>query len=149
MTKEHPSLEKYTSHTLFERFAKGLCVRGELGTEQTATYWPPSSSVFSSTSFSFYWQLNRGSWGPKPTAGSWFSLPRTATRTSTAWLQLTRTVCGTGLYDYLTSTCFLWASHLHWIQPVHRSRLYLDVFDRMHLFLDWQLGRRSICYSII
>ena len=25
-----------------------------------------------------------------------------------------------------------------------RSRLYLDIFDRMHLFLDWRLGRRSI-----
>ena len=47
----------------------------------------------------------------------------------------------------LTSTCFLWASHLHRIQPVHMSRLYLDIFDRMHLFLDWQLGRRSMCYN--
>ena len=42
MTNEHTSLEKYTSHTLFEMVAKalqkGLCVRGELETEQTATY---------------------------------------------------------------------------------------------------------------
>ena len=38
MTNEHTSLEKYTSHTLFERGAKGLCVRSELETEQTATY---------------------------------------------------------------------------------------------------------------
>ena len=35
---EHTSLEKYTSHTLFEMVAKGLCVRGELETERTATY---------------------------------------------------------------------------------------------------------------
>ena len=35
MTNEHTSLEKYTSYTLFERVAKG---RGELETEQTATY---------------------------------------------------------------------------------------------------------------
>ena len=41
MTNEHSSLEKYISHTLFEMVAKGLCVRGELETEQTATYWPP------------------------------------------------------------------------------------------------------------
>ena len=41
MTKEHASLENYTSNTLFEMVAKGLCVRGELETEQTATYWPP------------------------------------------------------------------------------------------------------------
>ena len=40
MTNEHTSLEKYTSHTLFERVAKGLCVRDELETEKTATYWP-------------------------------------------------------------------------------------------------------------
>ena len=42
MTNKHTSLEKYTSHTLFEvvakRVAKGLWVRGELETEQTATY---------------------------------------------------------------------------------------------------------------
>ena len=38
MTNEHTSLEKYTSHTFFERVAKGLCLRGELETEQTATY---------------------------------------------------------------------------------------------------------------
>ena len=38
MTNEHTSLEKYTPHTLFERVAKGLRVRGELETEQTAIY---------------------------------------------------------------------------------------------------------------
>ena len=38
MTNEHTSLEKYTSHTLFEMVPKGLCMRGELETEQTGTY---------------------------------------------------------------------------------------------------------------
>ena len=38
MTNEHTSLEKYNSYTLVETVAKGLCVRGELETEQTATY---------------------------------------------------------------------------------------------------------------
>ena len=32
------TLEKYTSYTLLEMVAKGLCVRGELETEKTATY---------------------------------------------------------------------------------------------------------------
>ena len=107
----------------------------------------PCSSNYNSTSFWFCWaaQPGGGSWGPNPSAGSWFSLPRTATRTPTNWFQLTRTVCGTELYNCLTSI-FLWASHLHRIQPVHMSRLYLDIFDRMHLFLYWRLGRRSICY---
>ena len=38
MKNEHTSLETYTSHNLFEKIAKGLCVRGELETEQTARY---------------------------------------------------------------------------------------------------------------
>ena len=43
MTSENSSLEKYTSHTLFEVVAKGLSARDELETEQTATYWPPDT----------------------------------------------------------------------------------------------------------
>ena len=31
----------YLSHFILKRVAKGLCVRGELETEQTVTYWPP------------------------------------------------------------------------------------------------------------
>ena len=57
----------YLSHIIqngCERVTKGLCMRGELETEQTATYWPPNSSVFSSTSFSFCWVAISGSWGP-------------------------------------------------------------------------------------
>ena len=39
---------------------------------------------------------------------------------SPTWLTPTNwTSCRTGLYHCLTSTCFLWASHLHPIQPVH------------------------------
>ena len=87
-TNKHSSLEKYTSLTLFERVAKGLCVRGEFETEQTASYWPQvplSLAVILSHSAGL---LNRGSRGPKPSAGSWFSLPRNATRTPTNWLHL-------------------------------------------------------------
>ena len=113
MTNEHTSLEKYTSHTLFERVAKGLCVRGELETEQTATYWPQVHLVIAALLPHSAELLNR------VPEGSWFSLPRAATRTPTNWLQLTRTVCGNGLYNCLTSTCFPWASQLHRIQPVH------------------------------
>ena len=103
----------------------------------------PSFSDYSSTSFC--WAAQPGSWGPKPSARSWFSLPRTSTRTLTR--NPTQAVCGTWLYNFLTSTCFLWASQLHRIQPVHRSRWYPDIFDRMHLFLDWRLGRGPICYK--
>ena len=109
---EHTSLEKiYISHFIWkgcERVAKGLYVRGELETEQTATYWPQVPLTKAARLSHSTGLLNRGSWGPKPSTGSWFSLPRTATRTPTNWLQLTQTVCGTGLYNCLTPTCFLW-----------------------------------------
>ena len=64
----------------------------------------PSSSVFSSTSFSFCWAAQPG---------------LQLVLTTASYLQLTEPVCGTVLYNCLTSTCFLWASHLHPIQPVH------------------------------
>ena len=82
MTNKHTSLEKYTSHTLFEMVAKGLCVRGELDTEQNCNILTPSSSVFSSTSFSFCWAVQPGVLRAQPSAESWFSLPRTATTDS-------------------------------------------------------------------
>ena len=71
----------------------------------------PSSSVFSSTSFSFCWLLNRWSWGLGPL---WKLI-----LTTESYLQLTQLVWGTGLYNCLTPTCFLWESHVHPIQPVH------------------------------
>ena len=63
MTNEHTYLEKYTSHTLFERVAKGLCVSGELETEQTATYWPQVPLLGCSI---------RGPEGPSPLLGASF-----------------------------------------------------------------------------
>ena len=115
MTNENTSLEKYSSHTLFEMVAKGLCMRGELETEQTATYWtsvPLSLAALLSCSAGL---LNRGSWGPMVLC--WVLVLSTA-----SYLQLTPTdwtPCRTGLYNCLTPTCFLWASHLHPILPVH------------------------------
>ena len=70
----------------------------------------PSSFVFTSNSFLFCWAAQPGVLSAQPSAVSWFSLPRTATNR----LQLTEPVWGIGLYN-----CFLWASHLHPIQPVH------------------------------
>ena len=77
----------------------------------------PSSFVFSSTSFSFCWAAQSGvlrAHSPLVGAGSLYSI-----LSPTNWFQLTEPVCGPGLYNCLTYTCFLWASHLHPIQPVH------------------------------
>ena len=104
----------YLSHFIrnsCERVAKGLCVRGELETEQTATYWPQVPLSLAALLSCSVRLLNRRSRGPSPL---WELVLSTA-----SYLQLTRTVCRTGLYHCLTSTCFLWALHLHPIQPVH------------------------------
>ena len=105
MTNKHTSLEKYTSLTLCERVAKGLCVRGELATEETATYWTPVPLSLAALLSRSAGLLNRRSWK--------------LVLTTAPYPQLTELVCGTGLYNCLTSTCFLWALHQHPIQPVH------------------------------
>ena len=115
MTNEHTSLEKYTSHTLFEMVAKGLrkgyAWEVSWRLNRDCNILTPSSSVVSSTSFSFCWAAQPGDLRALPSAESWFSLPRTATTDS----KLTEPVCSPGLYNCLTPTCFLWASHLHLI----------------------------------
>ena len=51
--------------------AKGLCVRGELKTEQkTATYWPPVPPSLAALLFSFYWAAHPGSLRAQLSAGS-------------------------------------------------------------------------------
>ena len=58
MTNEHTSLEKYTSHTLYER------VVWELETEQTATYWLPVRLYLAALLSHSAGLLNWGYWGP-------------------------------------------------------------------------------------
>ena len=122
MTNEHNSLEKYTSHTLFERV---VCERW-VGDGTDCNILTPSSSDYTSTSFSFCWAAQPG---VLRTQALCWELVLTASNCNSNfncnWLQLTRTVCGTGLYNCLIPTCFLWASHLHRIQPIHMSRWYL------------------------
>ena len=86
---EHTSLEKYTSHTLFKRV---VCERW-VGDWTDCNILTPSSSDYSSTSFSFCWAAQPGvTEDCKPSVSSWFSLPLTATWTPTNWLQLTQAV---------------------------------------------------------
>ena len=57
----------YLSHFIpngCERVTKGICVRGELETEQTATYWPPVPLSLAALLSRSAGLLNRGSWGP-------------------------------------------------------------------------------------
>ena len=129
--RTHFFRKTYLSHCILERVAKGLCVRGELETEQTATYWPQVPLTIVAPLSHSAGLLNQGSLraaSPLSGAGS-----HCLSNFNCNWLELTQTICGIRLYNCLLSTCFLWASQLHWIQPVHRSRWYPDIFDRMHL----------------
>ena len=101
----------YLSHFI-RNSTKGLCVRGELETEQNCNILPPALLAIAALLSHTAGLLNQGSWWPSSLLG----LVLTASNCNN-WLQtpnfkLTELHC-------LTSTCFLWASHLHRIQPVH------------------------------
>ena len=125
--------------------AKGLCVRGEFETKQTATYWPPVPLTLAALLSRSAGQLNQGSWGPM--ALCWMLVLSTA-----SYLQLTDS---NYLNFLLHRVISLFDAHLLPVSVTPasnstcpQSRLYPDIFDRMHLFLDWWLGRRSICYTV-
>ena len=88
-------------------------MRGELETGTDCYILTQSSSDHSSTSSSFWLGGSTvGHWGPQALSQKADSH---AGILSTNWLQLqlglelTQAVCGTWLYNCLTSTCFLWA----------------------------------------
>ena len=88
----------------------------------------PNSSVFSCTSFSFCWAAQSGVLRAQPSlgAGSHYSILSPTNSIS---------VCGTGLYNCLMTTCFLWALHLHPIQPVHSQGYTLISSTRCTCYL--------------
>ena len=97
--------------------------------------------------------FNRGPWWPSSRSGAG---SHAGILSPKLWLQLTRTSCGTGLYNCLTSTCFLWTSHLHPTQPVY-SQGYLLIsstgftyyLHRCISYLTARPARWSICYKCI
>ena len=106
-------------------------MRGELETEQTATYWPQIPLSLAALLSRSAGLLSRGSWEP--------SLFWELFLTTASYLQLIQPVCGTGLYNCLTSTCFLWASHLHPIQPVQSQGYTLISYLQRLLFTQANL----------
>ena len=75
----------YLSHFIqngCERVAKGLRVKGELETEQTATYWPPVPLSLAALLSRSAGLINRGSWWP-------IALCRVLVLSTESYLQLT------------------------------------------------------------
>ena len=118
-------------------YSKGLCVRDELETEQTATYWPQILLSLAALLSRSAGLLNRGSRGP--IALCWVLVLTTA-----SYLQLTEPVCGTGLYNCLTLT-----SVPNSTRPVKVISLYLrpdaPVIYTGASYLTARSG--SICYT--
>ena len=151
MTNEHTSLEKYTSHTLFEMVEKGLrkCYVWEVSWRLSKLQHidPPVSLSLAAPLSSSAGLLNRGSWGPLSpllAAGSLYSI-----------LSPTRLI-PTKLNFPSHRVILLFDIHLLPVSVASapnstrpQSRLYPDIFDRMHLFFVWPLSRRSICYMAI
>ena len=149
MTNEHTSLEKYTSHTLFERAAKGLqkgCVWEVSWRLNRLQHIDPQVPLGLAALLSHSADCSTG--GPEGSALCW-ELVLTASN-SNKLTPTNSTRSGTGFYNCLTSTCFLWASHLHRIQPVHGQGDTLIFSTGAPVIytgasFNWQLARGSIC----
>ena len=76
--------------------------------------WPPVPPSLAALLSRPAGLLNPRPWG----LSSLLGLVLTASNCNN-WLQTNWTSCRTGLDHCLTTTCFLWASHLHPIQSVH------------------------------
>ena len=133
---------------------KGYCVRGELETKQRLQHIDPLAlpAIAALLSHSAG-LLNRRPGGPV-SAGNWFSLPRTATTDFKLWSPTNWLPVAPRLYHCLTPICFLWASHLHSVQPVDSQGYPLIsltgcscYLHRCISYLTARPGRRSICYT--
>ena len=149
--------KRYTSHTLFERVDVGCVWEVSWRWRQTATYWPKVLLTIGAL-------LSHSSWAaqpwvtedPSPLSGAGSHSVGILSPTSTA-IRTSQAVCGTWLYNCLTSTCFLWVyasvpSSTTGQGDILISSTGCTCFAALPLIytgasLDWRLGRGSICYT--
>ena len=104
----------YLSHFIRKGCERVECERW-VGDWTDCNILTPRSSDYSSTSFAFWLGSSTGGpEGPSPLLGAGSHCLELQHE-----LLQTDSNSGTGLYNCLKSTCFLWVSHLHRIQPVH------------------------------
>ena len=129
----------------FERVTKGVIFERWVGDWTELQHIDPTnSSGYNSISFPFSWAAQPGA-QPVLGHGSHSSI-----FSPTDWLPV-----APGLYNYLTSTYFLWRHNSHSIQPVN-SQGYTPIsstgctcyLHRCISSLTARSGRRSICYSL-
>ena len=104
--------------TLYSKWLRKCCERFmcERWVGQTATYWPPVPLSLSALLSRSAGLLNWWSWGP--IALCWALVLSTAFSPTDSY---SLNFLSHRVISFLTLTCFLWASHLHPIQPVHNQ----------------------------
>ena len=138
--RTHFFIEIYLSHFILERVDVGCVWEVSWRRGKTATYWPKVLLAIAALLSHSGWAAQP--WvteGPNPSVCRWLLLRHLVPN----WLQLQleleliQAICGTWLYNCLSSTCFVWAyvsATITKFNYVHKSRWYSDIFDRMHLF---------------
>ena len=155
-TSGHSSLEKiYLSLYLkgFERVMKGIISEMGVGNRTELQHIdPPPAQLFRLQQHFFPVLLgcSTGDPGAQPLLGHIFH--------SSIFSQTDLNFLSPGLYNNLTSTYFLRASHLYSIQPPRQSRLSPDArisltawtsyLHRCISHLTSRPGRRSVCYNL-
>ena len=148
MQKHNDDTIKTSGHIYLSLYSKGLCVRGELETEQRLQHIdPPQLFWLSQPFFSVLLGCSTGGLGAQPQLGHGFH-SRVFPPTDLNFLS-------TGLYNNLTSTYFLRASHFTLNSTRRQSKLSHDIIDRTHLlftqvhFPFWQLGRGQYATTVV
>ena len=100
--RTHFFIKIYLSHFILERVDFGCVWEVSWKRGQTATYRPKVLLTIAALLSHLIWGCSTvGHWGPKA-----LCLPLALTLVSCPQLELTQAVCGTWLYNCLTSTCF-------------------------------------------
>ena len=99
---------------------------------KTATYWhPPSSSGYSSISFSFCWAAQPGAWGPASTGSRYLS--SNWNTDFKLWFPTNSTSLSHRVISLFFAHLLPVASQFAFSSTHRQSRLSPDIFDRMHL----------------
>ena len=132
----------YISHFIWKGYERVMCERWVGDWPKTATYWLPVLLSFAALLSRSAGLLNRG---PEDPALCW-ELVRTASNCNN-WLQTKVNLVSHRVMSLFDVHLLLMGvtSSPNVTRP--QSRLCSDIFDRMHLFLDRLVGRRSIFYT--
>ena len=117
--RTHFFRKMYLSHFIRKGCKRVMCERWVGDWTNCNILTPPSSFALAALLSRSAGLLNQGSW--EPIALCWVLVLSTASylQLTDSKLQTNWTSCHTGLYHCLAPTCFLWALHLHRIQPIH------------------------------